>query len=418
MPWITEFEGADGKNRYRVGSYKNGRRKFKTFTNEKDAKAFAKELGKILTREEYNLPRRGESGKLVPTFEEQAEKWYETRETNCKASTVESYRYLLDTHVLPVFGPRPLDEITREDVEAFVAGKKKAGMAPRSIRLMLATMRPVFKRAINDGLLSKNPAAEPAELIKTGGKTEVAVFTEEEVRTVLSAAKKHLPRFHPFLLAAFRTGMRQGELIALEWAAIDFRGKFIEVGRSYRKGVFSTTKSGKVRRVDMSDQLAAILEEHRKALAATALKRGLQMPELVFPATRSRNSSPLAARKPKRPAGAWTPMGPSGIRRDFNLVLKKAKMRRIRFHDVRHTFASLLLANGESLAYVKEQMGHSSISITVDIYGHLVPGSNRQAVNRLDDPEWRKERGPGEPPRAGIGNRLATGELAAAAGNA
>ncbi len=66
-------------------------------------------------------------------------------------------------------------------------------------------------------------------------------------------------------------------------------------------------------------------------------------------------------------------------------------MRHLRFHDLRHSFASYLIANGESLAYVKEQMGHASIQITVDTYGHLIPGANRQAVNRLDDAEWKTE---------------------------
>ncbi len=73
--------------------------------------------------------------------------------------------------------------------------------------------------------------------------------------------------------------------------------------------------------------------------------------------------------------------------RVFYPLLEKADVPRFRFHDIRHTFASLLLANGESLHYVKEQMGHASIQTTVDVYGHLVPGSNRNAVNRLDDPE-------------------------------
>jgi integrase len=73
--------------------------------------------------------------------------------------------------------------------------------------------------------------------------------------------------------------------------------------------------------------------------------------------------------------------------RGFYLILKKSGLRRIRVHDLRHAFASLLIQNGESLAYVKEQLGHHSIQITVDTYGHLVPGGNRQAVDRLDDLE-------------------------------
>ena len=80
-----------------------------------------------------------------------------------------------------------------------------------------------------------------------------------------------------------------------------------------------------------------------------------------------------------------TQIDPSKLRKLFNRLLTDATLRRVRFHDLRHSFASLLLQNGESLTYVKEQMGHSSINVTVDIYGHLVPGGNRQAVDGLDD---------------------------------
>jgi integrase len=78
--------------------------------------------------------------------------------------------------------------------------------------------------------------------------------------------------------------------------------------------------------------------------------------------------------------------------RVFYKLLEKAELRRVRFHDLRHTFASLLLQNGESPTYVKEQMGHSSIQVTVDVYAHLIPGANRQAVDRLDDATGRNPR--------------------------
>jgi integrase len=87
-------------------------------------------------------------------------------------------------------------------------------------------------------------------------------------------------------------------------------------------------------------------------------------------------------------SAAGTPLDAANVRKTFEACLKKSGLRKIRFHDLRHSFASWLIANGESLAYVKEQLGHHSIQITVDTYGHLVPGANRQAVNRLDDVEW------------------------------
>ena len=86
------------------------------------------------------------------------------------------------------------------------------------------------------------------------------------------------------------------------------------------------------------------------------------------------------------PSESGTLLDAANLRKVFLGILKKANLRSIRFHDLRHSFASWLIGNGESLTYVKEQLGHHSIQITVDTYGHLIPGANRQAVNRLDDP--------------------------------
>ena len=80
-----------------------------------------------------------------------------------------------------------------------------------------------------------------------------------------------------------------------------------------------------------------------------------------------------------------TQLDASNLRKVFNKLLAAAKLRRVRFHDLRHTFASLLIGQGESLAYIRDQLGHSSIKVTVDTYGHLVPGGNRQAVDKLDE---------------------------------
>jgi len=147
---------------------------------------------------------------------------------------------------------------------------------------------------------------------------------------------------------------------------LDFNSRFIVVRRSYRRGRFTPPKNGKERRVDMSDQLASELAGLRARAQRGALKRGEPVPELVF----CREGGEVVEQ--------------NYIRRVFKRVLKKASLREIRLHDLRHTFASLLIGQGESLAYVKEQMGHHSIEMTVDTYGHLIPGSNREAVNRLD----------------------------------
>ena len=133
------------------------------------------------------------------------------------------------------------------------------------------------------------------------------------------------------------------------------------------RGILTSPKSHQRRRVDMSRQLSATLLNWRRRLRARCLKKGVEMSEWVFA---SRQGPALEERN---------------LRRVFTRMLLKAELRKVRIHDLRHTFASLLLQHGESVVYVKEQLGHSSIQITVDTYGHLIPGANRAAVDRLDD---------------------------------
>jgi integrase len=214
-----------------------------------------------------------------------------------------------------------------------------------------------------------NHAQRPGRYIKKGNRNDKIDFlTPEEGHQLLESAEAQYPRFYQLLLAALRTGARQGELIGLQWGDIDWNGKFIEIRRSNWNGYISTPKNGKGRRVDMSDRLAAVLVDYRRNLAAEALENGRPMAEWVFPSL------------------AGTALDAANVRKTFEVCLKKAGLRKIRFHDLRHSFASWLIGNGESLVYVKEQLGHHSIQITVDTYGHLIPGANRQAVNRLDDP--------------------------------
>ena len=184
--------------------------------------------------------------------------------------------------------------------------------------------------------------------------------------------------------------MRQGELIALKGADIDFHGRFIEVNRTLSRGKITSPKSNKTRRVDMSGQLTGVLQDLLSKRKALALRK-----EMEKPSGERRGAAEVTGEIMK----GWlftTPIGtqldPSNLRKVFNRLLELAELRRVRFHDVRHSFASLLIGHGESLAYIRDQLGHSSIQITVDVYGHLTPGGNRQAVDRLDDePKKPKE---------------------------
>lgn len=175
------------------------------------------------------------------------------------------------------------------------------------------------------------------------------------------------PEYYPLFLCAIHTGLRSGELARLQWGDIDFNGYFLVVRRSIVHGRIQPTKTDKTRRVDISDTLLGTLQALRHRRMKEWLgKAKNEIPEWVFC---NQEGNPADMHNVKN--------------RHFHKCLERAGLRKIRFHDLRHTFASLLIQNGEPLAYVKDQLGHSSIKMTVDVYGHLVPGANRQAVNRL-----------------------------------
>jgi integrase len=186
----------------------------------------------------------------------------------------------------------------------------------------------------------------------------------------LEYAPNYLALF--FLLA--RAGLRIGEALALQIGDLDFVNRLINVERNLVKGRLGLPKSGLTRQVDMSAQLMRVLGQivlDRKEQLIRLIRLGMSAEELP--------SMWLFQNH------AGQPMDDSKIRKIFARLLTKAGLAQRNLHFLRHTFASLLLQQGESPAYVKDQMGHSSIDITVDIYGHLIPGGNRQAVDRLDD---------------------------------
>ena len=171
--------------------------------------------------------------------------------------------------------------------------------------------------------------------------------------------------------------------MALQWGDIQFGkgeddpNRFIIVQHNYVRREHTTTKSKKGRRVDLSRELRKVLLELRDKRLLEAFLKGKSdiSDDLVFPS----------------PEGSI--LDPDNLyHRYFQPALTKAGLRKIRLHDLRHTFGSLLIQNGASVVYVKEQMGHSSIQVTVDIYGHLIPGANVSFVDRLDEVPQRGEK--------------------------
>ncbi len=335
------------------------------------------------------------------TFKEYGEWWLENcAKGNIKDSTYEEYDRVLRIHLYPAFGSKKIPKISRKMVRELIAAKKRDGLSQSSIRNILAPMRGMYNQAIEDDDVQRNPAARMGKFNKKeGGKPPINPLTREEVQTMLDKAETDYAHYYPLFLCAPRAGLREGELIALKGIDMDFNGRFIDVQRNCSRGKITTPKNGKTRRVDMSKKLAAVLNDLLSRKRAAVLRKELEKPagerrdaatvvnevmeDWLFTTPEIMAKPKVVGRKPKPRGG--TQLDPSNLRKMFYKLLTAAKLRRVRFHDLRHTFASLLIQQGEGLAYIKEQMGHSSIKVTVDIYGHLVPGGNRQAVDKLDE---------------------------------
>jgi integrase len=377
----------------------HGRRKAKCIG---DSKAAAIEVKRVLEAK-LALGDIGflNAGDQVPTFELYAQGWLETHaEVECKRSTKRSYEQLLRLHVTPHFGTKRLTDISRDEVKAFIADLAKQTklvddkpvlkFSRNTLRLIICALRGVLSSAVDDGLITANPAAKVGRFAKTEKPNrQASAMTREEVEKFLAAVQEISPDWYPFFLTAVRAGLRRGELIGLKWGDIQFgrdandSNRYILVQNNYVSGSFTTPKSKKTRRVDLSKQLRGILLELRdtRLLEAMMVGRASIADDLVFPCSTWDEDE-----KVWRHGRGSEPLKPDNIAtRYFEPALAKAGLRRFTLHDLRHTFGSLLIQDGASLAYVRDQMGHSSIQITVDIYGHLVPGANISWVDRLDD---------------------------------
>jgi len=347
----------------------NGKRASRKVGDKKAAEEVASTI-----RAKLQLGEFGFDDKItIPVFGEYSKKWLQGYvKVNLRESTLDEYESILKNHVLPVFKAQRIDSISRGEVRDFLLSKYSGGLSLKRVMLIKDVLSGVFNYALDEELISINPTAGIAKRLfpKNGGKKRTIgkeeVFTKDELDLFLGTCETHFAKYYPFFLMAARTGMRLGELLALKWDDIDFNSSYIWVKRSYRRGRYTRPKNGKNRKTDMSNQLAETLQAFLTKQKRQALKIGVgEVPELVF----------------NHLDGA---MEQNYIRRVYKRILKKAKLRYIKFHGFRHTYCTHLLSEGVSPYYVSQQVGHSSINITCDIYGSWIRTEENRHVNLLD----------------------------------
>lgn len=341
----------------------NGKRKAKKIGKDKRlARDVAKKVEAKLVLGEMNLEK---AEPPCPTFKEYAEMWLSLPH-DFKESTRDEYRRKLRLHAFPEIGKCRLDEIDKRRLQSLFNTLLLKGLARSTISLVKVAISEVLGYATEGDLIERNPIKD-IKFKRGKAKKEIEVLTEQEAALLLEKAKEYLGgKYYPMMLTALRTGLRIGEMIALKWTDIDFKERLIEVKRSYVKKRMSSTKSGIIRSVDMTPVLAEVLKDLQTERKKWALKTARPVPEFVF--VTSKGKLELA----------------ENFRYGLEKCLKNAGLKRIRIHDLRHTYATVRLLRGHNIGDISYQMGHSSIKITYDTYGHWVPGKFKSEVDELD----------------------------------
>jgi integrase len=331
----------------------NGKRKSKKIGRDKrEANRIAKRLEAKLAAGDLRIDKA-----KTPTFKKQAQR-YRGLSNSWKESTQDLHQRNLKKHIYRVLGHRPIDEITRADLIKFFNDLLMKGYAVNTVKNIKSTVSNVFRSAVDEEIIPMSPCRDIG--IKGKKKQPTDYLTAEEAAHLLDVARES--EYYPPLLCLLALGIRLGEMQALQWKDVDFDRGTIKIHRSNRGGRLTETKNKRHREVNAPSVLMDVLKELNTSGTVILLDT-----DFVF------------SIKPRLMLKRNT------FRRAFCRLLTKAGLRRIRVHDLRHSYASIRLSKGDHIADVSKQLGHSSISITMDVYGHLEPGAFSHQVEELGE---------------------------------
>jgi integrase len=358
------------RNRYvALVSGDNGKRKKITGIKKSDVQ---KQLSEMLRENQNGMLHVGPS----QTVKAYLSYWLENvAEEQVRPRTFDRYKCLMERHVIHYLGTKRLEKLSAQDLQALYkrlgqGTEERKALHPRTVGHVHRCLHKAVEDAMRMGLVPRNVCdlVSPPKVPKPTRQ----FFTQEEARAFLSAVEGH--RFEGLFKIALFTGMRQGELLALRWSDIRLNERVIYVRRSvYRRRkhgwVFSDPKSANsTRKIDVDESAIKALRHHRARQLQERLLKGDRWEDndLVFPNTLGR------------------PVRADNFLKDwFYPLLEKSGLPKIRFHDLRHSCASLLLELGVQPKVVQELLGHSSIAITMDIYSHVMPNIQKDALDLL-----------------------------------
>lgn len=345
------------RGRYVIDFYdcqgKRQRQTLKEGTTKKEAKKILRDIEDRIEKGVYIQPKK------MPRFSKVADMWLKTKKPNIRHSTYKQYKGHLENHLKPYFENYKINRVNYDKVEKFISHCLDNDMNILTLKKILINLGAIMTYAVRKRYIDYNPVRD---MEKPKGQSEhtdkeLNILTPVQILTLLDVVKdlKHKTLY----MAAVTTGLRQGELLGLKWSDIDLFNNQIHVKRTYNHFRFYEPKTKRSRRkVDVPPQMMKQFKTWRLACPANDL-------DLVFP---NETGGPMSSL--------------NMYNRKFLPAIKKAKLQ-IRFHDLRHTWISLLIDQGENIKYIQNQAGHASIKTTIDTYGHLMKDINKEAASRL-----------------------------------
>ena len=313
------------------------------------------------------------SDKVKPDmrFGDWLECWYETHsKPKIRPTTQLGYESRIRLHIVPEIGNIPLNKLTQNDLQQFYARLKKngrktltehfgEGLSDRMVRMCHATCRTALEKAVQEGLIRTNPAIGCKLPPKKA--REMQVLDRDELQRFLIQAKAE--GYYELFLLDLSTGLRRGELMALQWDDLNFETGVLNVNKQvYQVNgelQFSEPKTkNSIRKIVLPPSVVEVLREYKKTVNS----------RWMFPS----------------PVKEDRPLTPGVVRKRLQLILEHAGCKQVRFHDLRHTFATLALQNGMDVKTLSAMLGHVSAATTLDIYTHITDDMQRTAAANID----------------------------------
>ena len=305
------------------------------------------------------------------TFEEFITGWLSSSKASIKRTTWTHYNQVMHSYVIPFIGHVKVKDLRPDQIQGLYDQLLAQGGGTYTVIKIHTVLRSALSQAVKTGMIGRNPASvtKPPK----APFREMKIYDESQVNQMLVSSKNN--RLDALYHFAVTTGMRQIELLGLKWADLNWKNQTIKIERQLvrpdGRGIQSAppkTKFGR-RILTLGTRTIEVLKCHKKHQQSEVQSAGDRWIEhdLIFPNT------------------LGNPIHPRNLLRDFYQLLRDAGLPKIRFHDLRHTSASLMLNHGVPLIVVCRRLGHSKPSITLDVYGHLIPGTQLEAAEKIDD---------------------------------